>query len=287
MAEWNIKDKTVVVTGATSGIGDAASVALARLGARVVMVGRDPKKTEAAVAEVMARGDSREVTHLLCDFSSQAAIRRCAAEALAKLPRIDVLINNAGGVNKSRVVTEDGIEATFAVNHLGPYLFTRLLLDRITASAPARIVNVASVGHRRGTMNFEDLGFEKGYSIIAAYGRSKLGNVLFTNELSRRLQYQGVDVTVNSLHPGAVATNIWSGAPAWSKPFITLFAKPFFISPEQGGQTLVHLAVDPALAGITGQYFEKNGSVPPSRLALDVAVQKRLWEESEKLVKWS
>lgn len=286
MSNWNVKGKTIVVTGATSGIGLEASVAVARMGARVVAVGRDPARTTAAVADIKTRSGSSEVSQLLCDFSSQASIRRFAAEALSKLERIDVLVNNAGGVNKSRALTEDGIEATFAINHLGPYLATRLLLDRIVASAPARIVNVASIGHRRGTMDFDDLGFEKGYFIMKSYARSKLGNVLFTNELARRLAERGVEVTANSLHPGAVATNIWSGAPAWSKPILAVFARPFFINAEKGGQTIVHLATSPELSKVSGEYFEKNIAVKPAPLALDEALQKRLWEESARLVKW-
>jgi len=182
------------------------------------MVGRDARKTEAAVADVKARSGSSDVSHLLCDFSSQADIRRLAQEVLAQFDRLDVLINNAGGVNKDRRLTTDGIEATFAVNHLGYFLLTNLLTDLLVRSAPARVVTVASVGHRSGTLDFDDLGFERGYSIMRAYGRSKLANVLFASELARRLA--GTGVTSNSLHPGAVATNIWSGAPLWAKPLI-------------------------------------------------------------------
>ena len=157
-----------VITGATSGIGLEASVALARLGARVVMVGRDSAKTEGAVAAVGARSGAKPMAHLLCDFSSQASIRALASELLERFDRIDVLVNNAGGVNKTRRVTVDGIEATFAVNHLGYFLLTNLLLDRLVRSAPARVVTVASVGHRHGTLDFDDLGYERGYSIMNA-----------------------------------------------------------------------------------------------------------------------
>jgi retinol dehydrogenase 14 len=280
---WDVRGKTILVTGATSGIGREAAVELARRGARVVMVGRDAARTEAARADVQARSGSREVSYLLCDFASQAAIRRLAAEFLAGHDRLDVLVNNAGGVNKRRLLTEDGIERTFAVNHLGYFLLTNLLRDLLVRSAPARVVTVASVGHRRGTLDFDDLGFERGgYSIMSAYGRSKLANVLFAVELARRLA--GTGVTSNSLHPGAVATNIWSGAPLWAKPLIAILFRPFFISPQKGARTIVHLAASPDLEGVTGKYFEHGQAVAPSPLAQDEALAKRLWDVSAGLV---
>jgi NAD(P)-dependent dehydrogenase (short-subunit alcohol dehydrogenase family) len=280
---WHIAGKTVLVTGATSGIGLEASVALARLGARVVMVGRDRAKTEACAASVAARGGTKPASTLLCDFSSQASIRALAGELLEREARIDVLVNNAGGVNKTRRVTVDGIEATFAVNHLGYFLLTSLLLDRIVGSAPARIVTVASVGHRHGTLDFDDLGFERGgYSIMKAYARSKLANVLFAAELARRLE--GTGVTSNSLHPGAVATNIWSGAPLWAKPIILLLFRPFFISAEQGGSYIVRLAASPELDGVTGKYFEEGKSALPAPLGQDAALARRLWDVSRAMV---
>ena len=179
--------KTILVTGATRGIGLEASVELVRRGHRVVMVGRDYSRTEAAAADVKRRSGSNEVSHLLCDFSSQKAIRALAATVLSSYDRLDVLVNNAGGVNKTRQMTEDGIEATFAVNHLGYFLLTNLLLDLLVRSAPARVVTVASDGHRHGTLDFGDIGFERGYGLLKAYARSKLANVLFAAELSRRV----------------------------------------------------------------------------------------------------
>jgi retinol dehydrogenase-14 len=280
---WSISGKTVLVTGATSGIGLEASTALARLGARIVMVGRDRAKTEGAVAAVAARGGPKPVAHLLCDFSSQEQVRALAGEVLERFERIDVLVNNAGGVNKTRRVTVDGVEATFAVNHLGYFLLTNLLLDRIVKSAPARVVTVASVGHRHGTLDFDDLGFERGgYSILRAYSRSKLANVLFAAELARRLAGKGV--TSNSLHPGAVATNIWSGAPLWAKPIILLLFRPFFISAEQGGSHVVRLAASPQLEGVTGKYFEEAKPVEPSPIGQDEALARRLWDVSRAMV---
>jgi NAD(P)-dependent dehydrogenase (short-subunit alcohol dehydrogenase family) len=278
-----MQGKTILITGATSGIGLEAAVELARRGARMFLVGRDPGRTEAAVAQVKARGGSGEVSSFLCDFSSQASIRKLAEEVRGKLGRLDVLVNNAGGVNKKRQLTVDGIEKTFAVNHLGYFLLTNLLLDLIQRSAPARVVTVASIGHRRGTLDFNDLGFERGgYAIMRAYTRSKLANVLFAAELARRLA--GTGVTSNSLHPGSVDTNIWSGAPLWAKPLIQILFRPFFISAEEGGSYIVQLAADPQLEGVTGKYFEKGKAVAPAPLVQDEAVAKRLWKVSAEMV---
>jgi retinol dehydrogenase-14 len=278
---WDISGKTVLVTGATSGIGLEASIELARRGARVALVGRDPARTQAAVAAVKARGGG-DAESFLCDFSSQKSIRELAAAFAARHDRLDVLINNAGGVNKVREVTPDGIEATFAVNHLGYFLLTNLLLNLIVRSAPARIVTVASIGHRRGTIDFDDLGFERGYSVTKAYSRSKLANVLFAHELARRLAGKGV--TSNCLHPGAVATNIWSGAPVWAKPIIFLLYRPFFISAVEGAKTIVDLAAGADVDGVTGRYYEKRKPSTPAPLAQDVALAARLWDVSAKLV---
>jgi NAD(P)-dependent dehydrogenase (short-subunit alcohol dehydrogenase family) len=279
---WDIAGKTVLITGGTSGIGLEAAIQLARRGAEVAIVGRDAQKTAASVGEIASRGGGPAARSFLGDFSSQKSIRKVASEIRGSLKRIDVLVNNAGGVNKTRRLSEDGIEMTFAVNHLGYYLFTHLLLDLIEQSAPARIVSVASVAHRRGTLDFADLGFEKGYSITAAYSRSKLANVLFAAELSRRLSGRGV--TSNSLHPGAVATNIWSGAPLWAKPIIFLALRPFFLSAEAGGETIVRLVADPSLEGVTGRYFEGKAEAEPSPLGQDAAVAKKLWEVSASMV---
>jgi NAD(P)-dependent dehydrogenase (short-subunit alcohol dehydrogenase family) len=280
---WDLRGKTVLVTGATSGLGLEASVQLARLGARVVMVGRDPTRTDAARADVAARGASGEVASLLCDFAEQAEVRRLAEAFLARYDRLHVLINNAGGVNKKRRLTPDGIETTFAVNHLGYFLLTSLLLERLVQSAPARVVSVASIGHRHGTLDFDDIGFERGgYSIMSAYARSKLANVLFAAELARRLA--GTGVSSNSVHPGGVATNIWSGAPWWAKPYIALLLRPRLTSAERGAQTIVRLAASPQLEGVTGRYFEEEREATPAPLASDASLARRLWEVSAQLV---
>jgi retinol dehydrogenase-14 len=279
---WDAGGKTVLITGATSGIGLQASLALARRGARVVLVGRDRARTESAVALVVAGSGSKEVSHLLSDLSSLEAIRELAAAARARCPRLEVLVNNAGAVNKTRRVTADGFEATFAVNHLAPFLLTNLLSDRIVESAPARIVTVASVGHRRGTLDFDDLGYERGYSIMRAYMRSKLANVLFAAELARRLA--GTGVTSNSVHPGSVDTNIWSGAPFWAKPIIQILLRPFFITAARGASYVVDLAARADLADVSGQYFEEGKRVDPSPAGRDAALAKRLWDVSASMV---
>src|SRR2546425_2301062 len=278
----SLDGKNAVVTGASSGLGLEAAVALARLGARVVLVGRNPAKTAAASDYVRQRSGSPTVELSLCDFASQASIHRLAAAVLARCPRLEILVNNAGTVSVERKVTVDGIELTFAVNHLGYYLLTRLLRDRIVASAPARIVNVASHLHYRGTLDFADLEFERGYHVLKAYARSKLGNVLLTCELAKRLR--GTGVTVNALHPGDVATNIWSGAPSWSQPILAIAKRLLMISPEEGARRITYLAASPEVEGWTGLYFEKNRPTPPSQLAREDGLAARLWTESARLV---
>ncbi len=276
----DLTGRRALVTGATNGIGLEAAVELARAGAEVTALGRDAARTEAAVATIAERA-GRPVASALCDFSSQADIRRFAAEFRERHDRLHILVNNAGGVFNERTLTVDGLEATFAVNHLGYFLLTQLLLDRIVAAAPARIVVVASTGHYRGTMDFDDLGFEKGYTIMRAYQRSKLGNVLYTRALARRLA--GTGVTVNALHPGGVATNIWTGAPGWAAPILAL-AKWFMLTPAQGAERILQLAASPQVEGLTGLYFSDLRAIAPSALALDDALGERLWTESERLV---
>ncbi len=277
----DLTGKTALVTGATGGLGYEASVCLARMGARLVMVGRNPTKTAAVVEEVRLRSSSATVDSLPCDFSSQRQIRRLADEFRNKYPRLDILVNNAGAVFAKRTVTEDGIESTFALNHLGYFLLTNLLLDVLMKSAPARVVNVASAAHYRGTLDFADLGYQHGYQIMRAYARSKLANVLFTRELARRLEGSGV--TANSLHPGAVATGIWNGAPPWIRPVLNLAARWLMLKPEQGAKAIVYLASDPEVEGKTGLYFEENRPKQPSGLASDDAAASLLWEASAKL----
>ena len=275
----DLQGRRILVTGATNGIGLEAALALGAAGAELILVGRDAQRTEAARKAVQERAKV-EVVGMLCDFASQASIRAFAADFCARYDRLHVLVNNAGTVNAERKLTEDGIEATFAVNHLGYFLLTQLLLERVRAGAPARIVNVSSTGHYGATLDFNDLGFEKDYDIMAAYRRSKLGNVLYTRLLARKLAGSGV--TVNALHPGGVATNIWTGAPGWAAPLLWL-AKRFMLSPAQGAETITYLAASPEVEGKTGLYFEKNRERAPSELAQNDALAERLWVESERL----
>ena len=276
--------KTILITGATSGIGYEASLILAKEGHRVVMVGRDRAKTERCVTEVQAKSGNQRVSFLLGDVASQKSVRQLAADYRAQFDRLDVLVNNAGTVFNERSVTVDGIESTFATNHLGYFLVTTLLLDLLVKSAPARIVVVSSSGHYRGTMDLGDLGFEKGgYGFMSAYTRSKLANVLMTRALVKRLEGKGV--TVNALHPGAVATSIWQRAPGWAQPLLSVVKPLFMISPEEGARTITYLATSPEVEGKTGLYFEKNKQRTPAKLARDEALAEQLWARSEELVR--
>ena len=278
----DLSGKTVLITGATSGIGLEAAIALARMGARLVMVGRDAAKTARMVQVVRTRSGSASVDSLLCDLSSQRQVRSLAEAFLRTYDRLDVLVNNAGTVYTSRTLTEDGVEATFAVNYLSAFLLTNLLLDCLVKSAPSRIVMVSSAGHYGATMDFEDLGFTRGYAIMRAYGRSKLAEILFVRELARRLE--GTGITANALHPGTVGTNIWNRAPAFTRPFFAIARRLFMISPARGAETIVYLASSPEVATTSGVYFEQNRPKPPSRLAQDDALAARLWDESARLV---
>jgi NAD(P)-dependent dehydrogenase (short-subunit alcohol dehydrogenase family) len=274
--------KTIVITGASDGIGLEASSQLARQGHHVVMVGRNPAKVRAAEKRMRHESPDIPVETFVCDFASQAKVRELADRLLASYPRIDVLVNNAGTVHDKRRLTEDGIESTFAVNHLAGFLLTELLLDRIRASAPARIVTTSSVAHFSATMDFDDLGFERGYQIMRAYGRSKLANVLHTRHLARRLQ--GTGVTANCLHPGAVASNIWSGAPWFARPVLAVGKKLFMVSSATGGERIAYLATSPDVEGRTGGYYVRNKLEEPAELARDDAVGERLVEVSRELV---
>jgi NAD(P)-dependent dehydrogenase (short-subunit alcohol dehydrogenase family) len=278
-----MQGKTVLVTGGNQGIGKATALELARMGARVVIVSRNPDKGRAAVAEVQAASPSREGELIVADLSSQAEVRRAAAELRSRHPRLDVLVNNAGLYVPERHVTVDGIEETFAVNHLAPFLLTRELLDLLRASGAARIVNVSSEAHRPAKMYWEDLQFSnRPYRAFRAYGQSKLANVLFTYELARRLE--GTGVTANALHPGVIASGFgqtYGGAVS----VLVKLARPFLASIEEGARTSVYLASSPEVASVTGKYFVKRRAVRSNEVSYCQCSQKKLWALSEELTK--
>jgi retinol dehydrogenase-12 len=273
--------RTCMITGATSGIGRAAAHGLARLGAALVLVGRDRERGERTVAEVQRASGNDDVSLLLADLSSQAQIRRLAAEFLASGRPLHVLLNNAGVVNLRREETAEGIETTFAVNHLAYFLLTQLLLPRLKESAPARIVSVSSDAHAQagGRLDFDDLE-NRAYSIMKAYGRSKLANILFTRELARRLE--GTGVTANCLHPGFVGSNFARNNGAIAKLVMTLL-KPFARSPEKGAETAVYLCSSPEVEGVSGEYFVDCQVRSPRDFARNDADAHRLWEVSERM----
>ncbi len=275
--------KVCLVTGANSGIGKSTALALARKGATVVMVCRSRDRGEAARADITTQSGNESVDLLIADLSSQRAIRQVAEEFCRRYERLDALVNNAGTILGTRRVTEDGLEATFALNHLAYFLLTNLLLDLLKASAPSRIVNVSSKAHELGaTINFDDLQSESRYDCMRAYNVSKLANVLFTYELARRLE--GTGVTANCVHPGNVATNFNKEAVPWLRLAWTLM-RPVLLSPERGSETVVHLASSPEPEGMTGKYFIKKSPVPSSVESYSLDAARRLWEVSADLTK--
>lgn len=273
-----MNNKVCLVTGATSGIGAETALGLARAGARVVLVGRDPGRCRLATDRIAADSGNREVTAHVADLSSQAAIRGLAAELLGRYERIDVLVNNAGAMFLDRRLSVDGIEMTMALNHFGYFLLTNLLLDRIKASAPARVVNVSSAAHQMGRFRFEDVPVPSRYSGFRAYAQSKLANVLFTRELARRME--GTGVTVNALHPGFVASNFLAdkGRVGW---VLERLAPLIAISSARGAETPIYLATSPEVEGVTGRYFYRKREAASSAESRDEGVARRLWDLSE------
>lgn len=278
----NMIGKICLVTGGTNGIGKATARALAQMGATVVIVGRDAQKAVQVCKEIQAASGSQNVDWLLADLSSQQDIRRLAAEFKGKYSQLHVLINNAGGTFMTRQLSVDGIEMTFALNHLAYFLLTNLLLDTIKASAPARIINVSSDAHSGGKIEFDNLQGERSYAGIGPYGNSKLANILFTTELSRRLD--GTGVTVNVLHPGLVNTGFGKNNPGLIMKIMGVVIPLIARSPEKGAKTPIYLVSSPAVQTITGQYFVDCKVTQPAPQATDSAVARKLWDVSAEMV---
>ncbi len=272
--------KVVMITGATSGIGCALAFGLARLGATTIVVGRDESKTQSTVQQFREATGNPAVEYLIADLSSQQEIRRLARQFLGRRRALDVLVNNAGAGFVRRRESVDGLEMTFALNHLGYFLLTNLLLPALQAAPAARIVSTASMQHQFSKMSFDDLNLVRGYSGIRAYGQSKLANLLFTYELARRLK--GTSVTANAFHPGGVRTNLWANngpAGRLMRSYMLVGA----LSPELGAETGIYLASSSEVAGITGEYFIRKRAVPSSKASYDVVAGQRLWRISAEL----
>jgi retinol dehydrogenase-14 len=272
--------KTVLITGGTSGIGKATAVAMAAMGANVVVVGRNQERGGAAVEEIKAQSHNESVELMLADLSVQAEVRGLAEEFLERHDRLDVLVNNAGLVQSKRTETPDGIETTLAINHLAPFLLTNLLLGCLEQSAPSRVITVSSEAQRWGTMNFEDMQSRRKYRGFPVYGMTKLANIMFTYELAERLD--GTGVGANCLHPGSVGTNFGQNNRGAMALFFRTF-KPFMRSPEQGADTLIWLASSPEVDGVSGKYFSDRKEIEAKKVAYDPAARRRLWEISEDL----
>jgi NAD(P)-dependent dehydrogenase (short-subunit alcohol dehydrogenase family) len=274
--------QTCLITGATSGIGKAAAQAIAAQGHQVLIVGRHRAKTEATAAELRRATGNPHLEVLVADLSSLAEVRRLAAEVAARHPRLHILVNNAGAFFMRRHTTADGLEMTFALNHLSGFLLTNLLLDRLKAAAPARIINVTSAMERDARPDWDDLQMERRYNGMQAYAISKRFNLYFTYELARRLE--GTGVTVNAVHPGAVATGIWARPLGRAGTLLGPLLRRFMRSPEQGADTVVYLALAAEVEGISGCYFVDRRPRAPSRAAQDPAAARRAWAISAALV---
>jgi NAD(P)-dependent dehydrogenase (short-subunit alcohol dehydrogenase family) len=281
-----VADKTILITGGNTGIGKEAAAGLASLGAQVVITSRNEERGRSARQEIAARSGNNSVDVMALDLASFRSIRSFTADVLDRFDRLDVLVDNAGLILRRRTETEDGFEATFGINHLGHFLLTDLLLDRLRASAPSRVVVVASSAHKgaRQGLDFDDLQSIRKYRWMEAYSKSKLANIYFARELARRLD--GTGVTVNALHPGFVRSDFGRGGDlgglyGWG---IKYLAGPFAISPERGARTTIYLASSPEVGGVTGGYFYKCKPAVPSRVAQDDAAARRLWDVSEQLV---
>jgi NAD(P)-dependent dehydrogenase (short-subunit alcohol dehydrogenase family) len=274
-----MRGRICMVTGASSGLGKATALGLAKLGAQVVMVCRDETRGEAARQDIIKQSGTTEVNLLSADVSSRADIYALAETFKQRFGNLHVLINNAGVYLRERQLTKEGFEQTFAVNYLAPFLLTNLLLEPLKASVPARIINVAGAYHRRGTIHFDDLQLARAYTGTTANNQSQLARVLFTYELARRLE--GTGLTVNCLHPGSVRTDIMRDMPRTLQFLARTVFRPFFVSPKRGAETILYLAVSPEVENTSGKYFVGKRSVKSSRASYDTALAQKLWTISE------
>jgi len=283
-ANQPMQGKVVLITGATNGIGKAAALELAKMGATMVIVGRNAAKTEGVVTEIRQQSRNSSIESIVADLSSMAEVRRVADEFKERHDRLHVLINNAGAMFTRRYETVDGCEMTFALNHLAYFLLTNLLLDTLKASAPSRIVNVSSDAHKGMKLNFDDLQNRRAYRMFGnqAYGQSKLANILFTYELARRLQ--GTGVTANVLHPGFVATGFGHNNGGIVSLMLSVMHRVIALTPEQGAETIIYLASSPEVEGVSGKYYDKGRAISSSPQSYDEAAARRLWQVSEQMV---
>jgi NAD(P)-dependent dehydrogenase (short-subunit alcohol dehydrogenase family) len=280
-----IEDKTCLITGSTSGIGKEIAIGLASMKANVVLVGRDKARCEATKEEIYKNisftANKNRVSYLLADLSSQTSVKQLAKKFLDDYESLDVLINNAGVFVSNHMTTVDGIESTFAVNHLAPFLLTNLLFERMKASSPSRIITTSSVAYKGARINFDNLQFEGGhYNGLQAYRQSKLANILFTQELARRTKGSGV--ISNCFHPGGVRTNLVQSSP-WYYRLMWALISPFLVSPKQGADTAIYLASSHQVENISGKYFAKRKPIVLSGSANDPDTAARLWKISEEL----
>ena len=281
----NISDLPIaLVTGATSGIGRVTAEALAKRGMHVVLLARDAAKAATARAEISAAAGHHHVDVLLADLADLSQVRRVAGEFNLRYPRLDVLVNNAGAVfGPEREVSADGYELGLATNYLGPFLLTSLLFERLQASPAARVVNVASTVYRMARPDWDDLQAERSYSALGAYANAKLFNIMFTQELARRLRAHGItNVTTNALHPGVISSGFGRGTSGWLPTVVSLM-RPFLLTPEQGARTSIFLATDPSVAEVSGGYFDKQKAVPVKSGYNTPENARRLWEMTEKM----
>ena len=279
-----MKNKICLVTGATSGIGQATALGLAQKGATIIVAGRNEERCQHTVTQIKNETGNPNVEYLLGDLSIQKQVHQLAAEFKSRYDHLDVLVNNAAAIFLRRTVSADGIEMNFALNHLNYFLLTNLLLDSLKAAESARIVNVSSNSHKNKQLDFDDLELMRGYNMGKAYGRSKLANLYFTYELARRLKDDGSEITVNALHPGFVATNMAANN-GWFVRLLLPWIHRGSLTPEEGARTVIYLASSPDVAGISGKYFVREKEVPSSPISKDKEISARLWQISAEMTK--